>query len=215
MAIKETILGEVARWVARSAVSTWWQQLNRRPILYPDRAVLDRESPLAEKIRATETIYAIWFTGTKAIAEIPEVVRVERLLLTNPNSRSLKYYQVAMDEDRNIGKEIQDTTRRAIAKGIEVRWLHEFLGYTLMIGNPRGSNPWAQLEIAFPIVHGGTHPTLEFRDSKHKETISKMIEVFDSLWGNEIFSKLPDMAGAGSVGKRSSRPKDSRVCGDH
>ena len=100
----------IAKWAAVKSLRAWWRRMTNRPVFYPDRATLNRESPLAEKIRTSERIYAIWFTGTKAIAEIPEVNRVERLLLPNPQSKSLQYYQAAMDETRNISNEICDTT---------------------------------------------------------------------------------------------------------
>jgi len=188
-------IGAFWGWVAETAAwrlfAAWWRKMSGRPAFYPDRETLDRESPLAEKIRTTERIYAIWFTGTKSIQEIPDVHHVERLLMPNPNSSYLKYYQSAMDEERNLAEEIISNTKRAQNRGIKVRWLKEFLGYTLMIGNPRSHNSWAQIEIALPIIHGGIHPTFEFRKPKHEPTIKSLVEVFDGLWGPS-FSSEPD-----------------------
>lgn len=183
--------GAVAKWVFVRMVLRWWRQLTSRPVFYPNRDTLEKESPLGEKMRKSERMYALWLTGTKAIVEIPSVNKVERLLLPDPKSKSLAYFQSAMEDKRDLGREIRESSRLARDKNITVRWLKEFLGYSITIGNPRSDNAWVQIEIAFPALHGGNHPSFEFRKPKHAETIDSVIKMFDTMCGDE-YSREPE-----------------------
>ncbi len=175
-----TVLAGIGRWAVMRAALEWWRRMKSRPIFYPNRAVLARESPLADKINKSATIDAMWLTGAKAIIEIPNIETVQRLLLPAPGSKSLAYFRLAMVEPRDLDGEIRETTRIAKNKGIEVRWLNEFLGYTMTIGDAKGDNAWYQIEIAFPTIHGGDRPSIEFSRSKHAKTIEQASKIFGS-----------------------------------
>lgn len=192
MPAMEAVWGWIAETVVWRAISAGWRKLTKRPIFYPDRVVLDRESALADKMRATERMYAIWFTGTKAIQEIEAVENVERLLLPHPESESMKFHELALGEYRDIGEEIRRNTIKAQNKGIEVRWLKEFLGYTLTIGNQKGLDSWVHIEISLPILHGSRHPSFYFTRSKHRQTVDDVIKMFNDLWEKNDFSQEPD-----------------------
>ena len=195
MSVTSSTFMAIGKWAIVRSLLAWWRQMTKGPHFYPDRATLDRESPLADKMQATERMYAIWFTGTKAIQEIEEVGKVERLLLPNPTSNLVRFHQSAMGESRDIGEEIRANTKRAQDKGIKVRWLSEFLGYTLTIYNPKGLDPWVNIEISFPIVHGSRHPSFDFSRSKHSATVNDIIKVFNELWESDSYSMEPNSDG--------------------
>ena len=187
MGITSTILTEIGKWAATHWLLATWRRMTSHPIFYPNRAVLDRESPLADKMGEAERIDAIWLTGIKSLVEIEDVKKVDRLLLPDPNSKSLAYYQSTMkiEERRDLGDEIRKASKLARAKRIRVRWLKESIGYSLTIWNPRGDKARVIIEMTLPVVHGGNHPSFEFRKPKHSETIDGVISMFDSLWGDE------------------------------
>ena len=162
-----------------------------RPAFFPNRAILDRESPLADKLGNCAVVYAMWMTGAKATQEIWELGIIKRLMLVDPGSKSLSQYQLAMPDPRDLASEIRIATKSAKNRNLKVRWLREFPGYTLTIGNPEGKDAWAQIELAFPSIPGGNHPSLEFRKPTHAETVDNVINAFNSLWENDSLSWEP------------------------
>jgi hypothetical protein len=163
------------------------------PDFFVDRTVLDRESPVADKMKKAERLYAMWLTGTKMIQEIKEVSKVDRLLLPDPNSNSLAFFQSALspEDRRNIAAEIRQSTAQARLKRIQVRWLKEFSGYSLTIGNPQSADTWVQIEMALPVLHGSRRSSFEFKRPQHAAPIDDIMEMFDRLWTNGELSREP------------------------
>lgn len=186
-----TIFGAIGKWMAWHWVCARYRRMTSHPIFFPDRKVLDRESPLADKMERTVRIDAIWLTGIKSIVEIESVSNVDRLLLPDPGSNSLKYFQSTLDDVHDLSGEIRRASKQAKTKGIQVRWLSEFVGYSLMIGNPKSKNAWVHIEMALPVLHGARHPSFEFRKPKHTSTVDDIIKMFDSLWENDSLSREP------------------------
>lgn len=191
MGITSTVLTEIGKWAATHWLLATWRRMTSHPIFFPDRKVLDRESPLADKMERTVRIDAIWLTGIKSIVEIESVSNVDRLLLPDPGSNSLKYFQSTLDDVHDLSGEIRRASKQAKTKGIQVRWLSEFVGYSLMIGNPKSKNAWVHIEMALPVLHGARHPSFEFRKPKHTSTVDDIIKMFDSLWENDSLSREP------------------------
>jgi len=192
MDITSTILTEIGKWAATHWLLAKWRRMTSHPIFFPDRKVLDRESPLADKMERTARIDAIWLTGIKSIVEIESVSNVDRLLLPDPGSNSLKYFQSTLDDVHDLSGEIRRASKQAKTKGIQVRWLSEFVGYSLTIGNPKSKNAWVHIEMALPVLHGSRHPSFEFRKPKHASTVDDIIKMFDSLWENDSLSREPE-----------------------
>ena len=172
--------------------------MRTHPIFYPNRTVLDRESPLADKMDKVERMDAIWLTGIKSMVEMESVSKVDRLLLPDPESASLKYFYSTLDDVHDLSGEIRRASKQAKTKGIQVRWLAEFVGYSLTIGNPNSEHTWVHIEMALPILHGNRHPSFEFRKPKHTPTIDDIIKMFDGLWKSDSLSRAPTDAELGN-----------------
>ena len=192
MGITSTVCVEIGKWAATHWLLATWRRMTSHPIFFPDRKVLDRESPLADKMERTVRIDAIWLTGIKSIVEIESVSNVDRLLLPDPGSNSLKYFQSTLDDVHDLSGEIRRASKQAKTKGIKVRWLSEFVGYSLTIGNPKSKNAWVHIEMGLPVLHGSRHPSFEFRKPKHASTVDDIIKMFDSLWENDSLSREPE-----------------------
>lgn len=189
---KDHVGSGFAEWAIVRGVCRMYRRLADRPVFYPNREVLDRESPLADKMERTVRIDAIWLTGIKSIVEIESVSNVDRLLLPDPGSNSLKYFQSTLDDVHDLSGEIRRASKQAKTKGIKVRWLSEFVGYSLTIGNPKSKNAWVHIEMGLPVLHGSRHPSFEFRKPKHASTVDDIIKMFDSLWENDSLSREPE-----------------------
>jgi len=181
----------LAQWALVRSLRAWWRQLMNRPAFFPNRAVLDRESPLADKLDDCAVVYAMFMTGLKVIQEISDLEKLERLLLPDPGSKSLAYYQAAMTETKDLARDVRETTRLAIERGIKIRWVTEFPGFTFIIGNPKGRDAWAQIEIAIPVIHGSNHPSFEFRKPRQEATVDDIIKAFNTIWESDSLSREP------------------------
>ena len=188
---EEMVEGIAGRALVR-LVQRVFRRVTKQPIFYPNREVLDRESPLADKMQGAETIYAMWLTGIKALVEVKAIDRIDRLLLPDPDSASLKFLQSTLENEPNLGREIRRASKIARKKGRKVRWLREFIGYSLMIGNPKSENAWLHIEMVLPELHGSDHPSFEFKKPKHSSTVDDVIKMFNSLWESDEKSREPE-----------------------
>lgn len=189
-----SVFAAIGKWAAVRAVRAWWRQLMARPIMYPNRRILEREAPLGDRLHTAATIDALWLHGGKAINEVPDLSTIQRLLLPDPGSSVATYLQIAMPDgaSRSLADAIKETTRRAASMNISVRWLKEFPGYTLLIGDGRSENSWCQIELAIPTQHGANDPTFEITKKKHPETIDSFIQAFNKLWDSDELSRKPN-----------------------
>ena len=184
-------------WLAEQIGWRWahaeLRKLTDRPAFYPDRDTLEAESPLGKKLKDSNSIDAIWGTGIKSLVDKPFIgQKIKRLLLPDPNAESTKRYQSEVSPPRDICGEICTATRLARDKKITVRWLNEFPWYRLMIGNRGGPKSWMQIEMLSPGTHAGEDMSLQFQESKHKETIDRMAATFDVLWTDRFSKDPPD-----------------------
>ena len=186
-----TIFGAIAKLATWRAICAWYRRMTSHPIFYPNAEVLERESPLADKMRSAERLDAMWLTGIKSIVEVQTVDKVDRLLLPDPESASMKYFQSLAENPRDLGDEIRSATRQAREKKIKVRWLTEFVGYSLTIWNPKSDNASVSIKMCFPVIHGSRHPCFEFQKPKHAATVDDIKKIFDELW-SEKHSKEPE-----------------------
>jgi len=168
--------------------------MTRTPTFYIDRADLDRRSPIADKMKRAERIHAMWLTGAKMIQEVEEVTKVDRLLLPDPNSKSVEFFQAtsAPEDRRDIANEIRHTTAQAMKKNVAVRWLREFPGYSLIIFNPQSVDAWVQIEMTLPALHGGRRPSLELRKPQHSTSVDDIKMMFERLWTKDEYSREPN-----------------------
>ncbi|MCZ6719059.1 MAG: hypothetical protein O6944_07930 [Gammaproteobacteria bacterium] len=77
---------------------------------------------------------------------------------------------------------IEESTKRARKLDLDVKWLVEFPNFTLLIGNPMGTDAWAHLEIVLPFTESGHRPILRIERSHNQPVFDRLTKMYDALW---------------------------------
>lgn len=152
--------------------------------VFSDRGELNQSRSLSEQLAKASHVHAFWTTGANAFDERKELHRIERLILPNPDGNYLERYRTSYQSATDLGNSIREVTKEAIKKGIPIRWYDDFIGYSLMIGDPGMDHGWAQIEMAFPCMPKGDHPSVTIAKAAYPKIIANLARMFDRLWDN-------------------------------
>lgn len=150
--------------------------------LFSDRGELNQARSLSEQLAKASHVYAFWTTGAKAFDEGKELHRIKRLILPNPDGNYLERYRTSYQSATDLGKSIREVTKEATNRGIPVRWYDDFIGYSLMIGDPDMNHGWAQIEMAFPCMPKGDHPSITIEKAAYPKIIANLALMLDRVW---------------------------------
>ena len=153
--------------------------------LFTGRTALEEAYPILEQVRRATSIDGLWLAG-RAILNIDDnnIVRTaRRVILPDPKSPILDELQNWSDDIyRTLGNAIYESTERARKLGVQVRWLMQFPGFTLFLGNPDDDDGWAQLELLLPFTEPGRRPILRIERAHQPMLFERLTKAFDALW---------------------------------
>lgn len=150
--------------------------------LFSDRGELNQARSLSEQLAKASHVNAFWTTGAKAFDEGKELHRIKRLILPNPDGDYLECYRASYESATDLGNSIRRVTKNAKSRGILVKWYDDFIGYSLMIGDADMNHGWVQIEMAFPCMPKGDHPSITIEKAAYPKIIANLALMFDRLW---------------------------------
>ncbi len=149
--------------------------------LFSDRGELNQARSLSEQLAKASHVHAFWTTGAKAFDEGKELHRIKRLILPNPDGDYLECYRASYESATDLGNSIRAVTKNAKSRGILVKWYDDFIGYSLMIGDADMNHGWVQIEMAFPCMPKGDHPSITIEKAAYPKIIANLALMFDRL----------------------------------
>lgn len=151
---------------------------------FPRRDVLSAHRPLVAHINTASVVWAQWNTGTMAyVNNAMETGRIERLILPHPTQASINYLADAIGKEKeHIIDDIFRITHEANRERVKVRWHSGLTGNTIMIGDPRGPNPWAHIETIMPGVSAHDRPSFRIEKELYVELFNALLEAYENTW---------------------------------
>jgi len=154
---------------------------------YSGRDALGKTRPLGKQLKSTDTIWALWNTGTVAYLEVTaEVGGLKRLFLPHPDKSSLQLFAESFNLTwESCASDIRNLTKVALDKKVDVRWFKGLTTDTIMIGNPYSDDGWIQVETVIACAPAFSCPS--FRITKHNqpEPFDTLVKAYDKLWNDK------------------------------
>ncbi len=169
---------------------------------FSSRDNLRRHHPLAQRIKSSSTIWALWNTGAQAyIDNAIKESTIKHLILPHPR-QDLAMTSLALLSGRGsqgIIDDIRNITKEALAKRkeqneqqsipiqdrIEVKWYSGIITNTIMVGNPKplSDESWVQVEPLLSIS-ASERPSfaLSYGQTPFKNLFKCLVTAFEDTW---------------------------------
>lgn len=182
------------------------------PPLFAGHMALEVAYPIHDQIRRARHVDGLWLSG-RAVFQLDDTAirgTVRRIILPTPDSPLLR--EMSRWTGIPYGAAdlaIQESTDRAIRLDVEVRWLREFPGFTLLLADSGDENGYAHVEILLPFTQPGHRPIQRIERRDAQVIFERLVKMFDRLWEKAVnpaqqTSPLPEEAPPLSRGEREA-----------
>lgn len=153
--------------------------------MFPGHMDLESAHPIAEQIQQARHVDGIWLTGQVVFQLDDAAIRgtVRRVILPAPDSPLLQ--EISRWTTIPYGTadlEVQKSTERAVRLGVEVKWLRDFPGLTLLLADPGDESGYAHLETLLPYTDPGYRPIQRIERTRESVVFDRVVKMFDRLW---------------------------------
>ncbi len=147
------------------------------------------ESRLAEiaEDSANKTLWIITHQGGGLnVGNLLSMGKIRRLILLHPFGPEIRRLAKILPVDLNktaddLMKEIENTTKIAMASGVEVRWFRGPIN-ALILGNPESSKGWAQTEIYYPWSDAENRPHIRIKREDDENHFLLLKKWYEKTW---------------------------------
>jgi hypothetical protein len=136
---------------------------------------------LAQRFKGASTAYGIWVIGQKFIHEDEDLHTLKKLLLPDPNDESLKYHSKVSGHDETVAL-IAGITKRAIEKGIKVKWYDHFIFNSLLLVDPDKPEGYAHIETVLPFSKVNQRPSVTIYKKQFPQAVAEIQRIFNEMW---------------------------------
>lgn len=153
--------------------------------VFPDLESLKELYPLQQTFTESGNVYGLWLSGQGVLRQVkPGKSKIQKLVFPEPSLPALEGLEAAIGENLDLPSRIQRMTRTASDKGVQVRWLDYWPGYTLTIGRPLSDDGWMHVEPIIPYATPNNRPILRLHRGKHDGEFSTYWGSFVAMWRN-------------------------------
>jgi len=152
--------------------------------LFEDRAALNRTTGgLLKEVATIEHGWLALYVGAHASdTEIFESRRISRLVLIDPEGNFIKSFAPAFERTpEEMRNRIRETTRRAKAFDVDVRWFDGPIT-SMLIADVGRDGAWARIEVGLPLVSAGVRPGFRITRSRHAIAFEGIKRSYERLW---------------------------------
>ena len=172
---------------------------------------LDDEMPsLEQSTKDADVVWGLWYTGDRVMGEgLLKYNSIKRILLLEPNPNNQSFIDGASDADNPVARrvhQIEDLTREAIGRGIEVRWYFErqFQSITIYDKYDKDSvmidsnlnlwslNAWISVEFFQLLVKREERPRKKITNEHHTESFNRYVSQYQMIWDFASRSPRPE-----------------------
>ena len=159
---------------------------------FPSRRVLSQHYPFVQQLDSVDEMYALLVTGRKEMIDLGnlDLEKITKLILPDPKSSSLKNFIDSLEHVKDphlVEKEIKTLTDRLMGLNPgSVRWCKEFLGFTLLIGNPKSAHAWAQIDWIPPFIEPSERLVFRVERAQNKKLFDLCKGLFGKIWDDYI-----------------------------
>jgi hypothetical protein len=172
-------------WAARFA--------GREHGIIKTRPKWEAEQPLSEIFNGNNEIHALFLTGEGIFTRDPKYIRhVKRLLLPTTDASFLKLVEVSRKKSGivlNLAKQINQSTQTAHQNGVEVRWLPDHIGTSILACNPEKPNGWMHIGFSTPFIDADKQPILRLDKVNTPELFALFYQAYNRLWDQGVKQK--------------------------
>ncbi len=177
------------RWIARQILKLWWVRMVRGVRIYADRDELHGHRSWQQTLSSIKTMDACFVNAHSALRADVDTTKIGRLLLPDPTVKSTINYAETMEDDTLI-ELIKQSTKKAKADNIKVKWINEFVCYSFYIADRDGLNPYVHIEFSLPGMKIGARPAITIHKNTHPKIFQEFVGAYEVLWN--CYSREPD-----------------------
>jgi hypothetical protein len=153
---------------------------------FPSRsALITAHGSIAQRLKNIERADAIWVLGQKFYHAAEDTHKIKRLLLPNPDSKTLKFL-TQTTQNWTEEEALKDITGLAKAAGAEVRWYDHFISHSIILADTNKWRGWVHIESVFPYSTNERRPSYTIYRRSHRRSVEEMQRVFNELWEASI-----------------------------
>ncbi len=159
------------------------------PLLFAGHMALEAAYPIHDQMRRVRHIDGLWLAG-RAVFQLDDAAirgTVRRIILPTPDSPLLQ--EMSRWTGIPYGAAdlaIQESTDRVKRLGVEVRWLHEFPGFTLLLADSGDEAGYAHVETLLPHTDPGNRPIQRIERTSEPMVFDRFVKMFDALWERAV-----------------------------
>jgi hypothetical protein len=148
---------------------------------YQNRDTLGNMRSWAQLIASAKELDGLFVVGDTVTREQIDLHKVRRMLLPNPQSASVAFFAATMKQPE-ISDIIRRSTKAAQERGIDVKWLDEFVGYSLILLNKNDEDARVHVELVLAPMVASKRPSFTVWKRRFPSVFTEFRSAFDSLW---------------------------------
>lgn len=161
------------------------ESTNEQAMFFPGHMDLESAHPIATQIQQARHVDGIWLAGEAVFQLDDAAIRgtVRRVILPAPDSpllQEISRWTTIPYGAADLG--VQQSTERAVRLGVEVKWLRDFPGLTLLLADPGDESGYAHLETLLPYTDPGYRPIQRIERARESVVFDRVVNMFDRLW---------------------------------
>lgn len=159
--------------------------------------------PIEVGVKKSRVVWGMWFTGSDVLQKdlIGKYDSIQRILLMQPDSPAFKRnIEITGESEKQAKDEILKLTKRAVDKGVDVRWYLEHIGIGLTLFDktnvkleqPFSNKAYCVVQLLIPNAPGNERPTYIGKNQTGKAGyFIGMLKKFNDIWDSNNLSRKP------------------------